>query len=178
MRALVVMLLLLNACSAPAPPPAFMFGANTPDDLRAVAAGTLDAVAEAFPAQLDCLDAIELEGAWELDDRARYDPERSAITLRIPATAPQLEISIVHEAAHHLEFACPGQVDVREPFIEAQGLPADMDWFDGETWTATPSEHWASAVVMHVLSRPDERAGIAVTDDALEVIRAWATDPG
>ena len=177
MRALAVMLLFLNACSAPAPP-AFVFGANTPDDLRAVAADTLDAVAGAFPAQLDCLDAIELEGAWELEDRARYDPARTVITLRIPATAPQLEISIVHEAAHHLEFACAGQVDVRDPFMAAQGLPDATDWFEGDSWKATPSEHWASAVVMHVLSRPDERAGIAVTDDALDVIRAWATDPG
>ena len=173
----VATLSLVSACGGGAVSPTPVFGANTPSDLRALTAETLSRVAEAVANQAECLDGLVVSGAWELDDRARYDPASSEMTVRIPATAAQLETSIVHEMAHHMEFTCPQSEEVRRDFISAQGLPADTAWFDGSSWETTPSEQWATALVLHVLGRPDERARISVNADAMEIVRAWAEGP-
>lgn len=175
MRIRVLACALVLACNgAPGAAPALDFGANTPNDLRLLASSTLQGVAEAFPGRHRCLDDVELVGAWELEDRAQYDPDGPTVTVRIPATAAQLETSIVHELAHHLEFACPEHAEVRGPFLVAQGLEADTDWFGGSSWETTPSEQWATAVVEHVLDRLDESAGVKVTPAGLDVIARWA----
>lgn len=153
------------------------FGPNTPTDLRALTSETLARVADAVPARAECLDGLVVSGAWELDDRARYDPASREMTVRIPATAAQLETSIVHETAHHMEFTCPQTEEVRGEFIAAQGLPANTTWFDGSSWETTPSEQWATAMVLYVLGEPDERARISVSADAMEIVRAWAGGP-
>lgn len=173
----VAILILVCACGGNEVDTTPGFGPNTPADLRALASETLVRVAEAVPDRGECLDGLVVSGAWELDDRARYDPTSSEMTVRIPATAAQLETSIVHEMAHHMEFICPQGEAVRRDFIAAQGLPSDTAWFDGSTWETTPSEQWATAMVLHVLGRPDERARISVTDDAMEIVRAWAKGP-
>lgn len=177
MRVLIVATVLLVACGQAAGRPALVFGDGTPDDLRALASDTFDAVADAFPARRDCLGSVRLTGARVLEDRARYDPDRQEITLRIPATAPQLETSLVHELAHHLEFSCPEHGELRAAFLAAQDLDPDTDWFDGASWELTPSEQWASAVVIHVLGSPDDRAPIAIDPTALDVVRSWADGP-
>jgi hypothetical protein len=174
MRLLVLAVTLLAACGAAPATPMLEFGDNTPDDLRALASETYQAVVEAFPAREDCLGRLVLSGAWELDDRAVYAPDRREITVRTPATAGQLEVSIVHEMAHHLEFSCPEQAELRPSFLTAQGFDPSADWFRGDSWETTPSEQWASAVVIHVLGRPDERAGVAVDARALDAVRDWA----
>ena len=174
MRLRLLALVLLVSCGPPATPQ-LSFGPNTPDDLRALTRDTFALVSESIPAQRSCLDGVVVSGAWELDDRARYSRSQTEITIRIPATAPQLRMSLVHELAHHLEAACPQGADVRRDFIAAQGLDPDADWFGGETWETTPSEQWASAVVLHVLERPDERARIAIGDEALQIVESWAT---
>lgn len=174
-RAILVVLCLvsLGGCGSSADP-AWDFGADTPDDLRALADQVLVEVVDAFPDRGDCIGRVTLEGARQLDDRATYAPEHRRITIRIPATAPQLEVSLVHELAHHLEFACPTPSDLRAAFMEAQSLPTDAPWSDGPTWEQTPSEQWATATVVHVLGRPDRRARVAVSDRALELVAQWA----
>ena len=174
MRPLIVICVLVVACGSVPEEPALTFGDNTPEDLRALASATFDATSDAFPGQQDCLGHVVLAGAWELDDRARYRPDRSEITLRIPATARQLETSMVHELAHHLEFSCPTHPEMRQAFLEAQGFEPGTDWYEASTWETTPSEQWASAVVMFVLDRPDERSRIVITPAALDVVREWA----
>ena len=173
---MVALAALVLACGAgTAGTSTFRFGDNTPDDLRALASETMADVAAALPARTHCLAGVELEGAWELDDRAQYDPGRSRITVRIPATASHLEASLVHELAHHLEFTCSEQVDARVPFLQATGAGPDDDWFGGGTWEETPSEQWASAMVLYVLDRPDERSRIAIDAKALDAVHTWAT---
>ena len=174
LRLLAVMMLVVSCGTAPATAP-LSFGPNTPDDLRALAEDTFALVSDAIPARQGCLDGVTVSGAWELDDRARYSPSQGEITIRIPATAAQLESSIVHELAHHVEFACPQDAETRRAFLAAQGLDPDADWLGGETWETTPSEQWASAVVLHVLERPDERARIAIGAEALQIVESWAT---
>lgn len=154
--------------------PAWDYGADTPDDLRDLADQVLVEVVEAVPDRRDCIGQVALQGARQLDDRATYSPEQRRITIRIPATAPQLEVSLVHELAHHLEFACPTTSDLRAAFMEAQSLPSDAPWFDGPTWEQTPSEQWATAIVVHVLGHPDRRARVVVSDRALELVAQWA----
>ena len=127
----------------------------------------------AFPARRGCIGEVRLDTAWELGDRATYDPATRTVVLRVPGTAPNLSASLVHEWGHHLEFACRSQEDVREEFLRAEGLPgpwdADVDWFDA------PAEHWAEAVVEHVLgSRGFHRGRVPVTREAVGIVADWA----
>ena len=168
-------LVFLVACGRAPAAPTPAFGPNTPADLRELTEETFAMVSEALPAQRSCLGDVVVSGAWELDDRARYSPSQREITIRIPATAPQLRTSIVHELAHHVEATCPQDDEVRRAFLAAQGLDPAADWLGGETWETTPSEQWASAVVLHVMERPDERSRIAVGAEALEIVESWAT---
>lgn len=175
MRTLVVVLVLVaTACSGPVAQPRLRVVDGTPGDLRVLAEETFASVLDAFPARHDCLDGVGLVAAWELPDRARYDPARREITIRVPATAQQLRVALVHELAHDLEFSCASHAEVRSAFVAAQEIPPGTPWVGGTTWETTPSEHWATAVVEHVLGRPDTQARIAVGPATLEVVRGWA----
>lgn len=156
--------------------PALEFGDDTPDDLRALAGETFADMLEALPAHAPCLAGVTLEGARVLDARARYLPDTGTLRVRIPATAPQLRRSLVHELAHHLEFACDDQASVRPAFLASLGLPADTPWFTGATWEGIPSEQWATAVVEHVLGERDPRSGIFLEPGTLDVLAGWAVD--
>lgn len=173
----LIAVILAGGCGSGDGEPTLGFGSNAPGDLRQLATEVFATVAETLPARAGCLDGVVVSGAWELEDRARYAPEVEEITVRIPATAAQLEISIVHELTHHIEFACPQDDETRREFMTAQGLDTDVDWFAGATWETTPSEQWATAVVLHVLGRPDERARVHIGADAMEIVATWATVP-
>lgn len=149
--------------------------ADTPADVGALARRVHSQMRSAFPARSTCLDDVSLQAVWSLDDRARYDPSSATILLRIPATAAQLSRSVVHELAHHLEFHCPAQSQIRTAVIIAQLLPADTAYFGGPQWSLVPSEHFASIVVAYVLGRPDTQAGITVRPASLETVQRWAT---
>jgi hypothetical protein len=95
-RTLAVALLLVTACVAAPAAPSPAFGDNTPHDLRELVADVFQDMAEAFPGHRACLDGVVISGAWELDGRARYVPDRHEVVVRIPATAGQLEVSLVH----------------------------------------------------------------------------------
>lgn len=150
--------------------------AATPDDLRALVDETFDVFVDAFPARHRCIGAVTVIGSRDLSDRGTYDPESRTVTLRIPATARQLEVSLVHEMAHHLESACSDHVQIRPTFMAAQGFEPETTWRpEGAAWEAIPSEHWASAVVIHVLGRIDDRARIVVSARSIGTVEAWAT---
>jgi hypothetical protein len=151
-------------------------GATVPDDLATVVRATWDRFLSAIPARRDCVAPLTVDGAWALDDRARYDPERALVTVRIPGTAPNLEAALVHEFAHHLEFTCPDQADLRADFLTAQGLSRGAPWFEGATWEQTPSEQFAEAMVEVVLGRAPPPPRIRVTAAALDVVRSWDRD--
>jgi len=144
----------------------------SPADLRALIVETWDRFVEAFPTRRSCLAPVTVRGAWELDDRASYDPTRRLVTVRIPGTAPNLSASLVHEFAHHMEFTCPRQRDVRLAFLAAQELPPSTSWFEGASWESTPSEQFAEAVVQMVLGRPAHPA-VFIRPRSVAILRAW-----
>ncbi len=154
--------------------PAATFPADTPDDFRALSEEVFASVATALPARADCLDGLLIEGAWELDDRARYFPGEARLVVRIPATAPQLTVSLVHEIGHHLDTVC-GDDRLRAEFMQAQGHPPDTVWHQGDTWEDTPAEQFATAVVVAVTGRSDNLTPIRLGTEAQEVIDAWGS---
>jgi len=172
--ATVVAVLTLAACATG--PPTLDFAADTPDDVRRLADETFTEMREAFPARHDCLDGITVATDRDLDERAEYLPDSATVVLRIPATAPQLRRSLVHELGHHLEFVCDAHPTVRPAFLEAGGFEADHSWFEGPTWEETPSEQWASAVVEYVLGDRDPQSGVFLSRETLPLVEDWATD--
>jgi hypothetical protein len=154
--------------------PGLVMAPAMPDDLRGLVEATWGRFVDAFPAHADCIERVTVEGAWELEDRATYDPERRVVTVRIPGTAPNLEASLVHEFAHHLELTCPAQKVIRPAFLEAQRFPHNTPWFDGPVWDRIPSEQWAEATAEYVLGRRPAHARTVTSDAAMGVIRAWA----
>jgi hypothetical protein len=155
------------------PPPADLsVTGRSPADLRALVVATWGRFVEAFPARRSCLAPITVRGAWELDDRASYDPRRRLVTIRIPGTAPNLRATLVHEFAHHMEFTCPEQREVRLPFLAAQEFPPSASWFQGASWETTPSEQFAEAVVQVVVG-PLAHPSVLIHPGSVALLRAW-----
>lgn len=165
--------ILIGACAAASAPGPIV--ADMPDDLRVVVDETLAAFAEALPSTAPCLESLTITHAWELDHRAEYRPEEAVVVLRVPATRPRLETSLVHEMAHHVDMACPDE-EMRSRFLESQGLDGDIPWFDGPSWQDTPSEQFATAAAEVVTGRPDRARPVPVTEDALAVVARWGGD--
>jgi hypothetical protein len=168
-------LLLLFALAIPsgtARVPDLRITGASPDDLRALIGATWDRFVEAFPARRSCLAPVTVQGAWELDDRGSYEPGRRLVTVRIPGTAPNLRDSLVHEFAHHMEFTCPEQHDVRAAFLAAQALPPSATWFEGVSWETTPSEQFAEAVVQVVLG-PPAHPSVLIHPRSVALLRVW-----
>lgn len=169
--AVLVLFALAMPGTVPRPAELSITGAS-PADLRVLIVDTWDRFVEAFPARRGCLAPVTVQGAWSLDGRGSYDPVRRLVTVRIPGTAPNLQASLVHEFAHHMEFTCPEQRDVRVPFLAAQGLPLFATWFQGRSWETTPSEQFAEAIVQVVLGRPAHQA-VLIHPRSVELLRAW-----
>lgn len=158
------------ACTAGGP----TLADDMPEDLAAVVDSTLNNVGEAIPPHVECLDGLVVSHAWELEDRAEYRSADRRVVLRVPGTGPDLEFSLVHEIAHHLEFVCPSQMELRPAFLAAQGLPVDTAWFEGDSWEATPSEMFATAVAEYVTGRPEENRPIVITRATKSLVAEWA----
>jgi hypothetical protein len=152
------------------------FRGDVPGDVRALAAETWRRFEAAFPAHPECLRPPVFESAWELPDRGEYEPGSRAVVLRIPGTAPNLSATMVHEFAHHLEFTCPAQRELRPTFLAAQGFTPGTAWFDGATWERTPSEQFAEATVQYVLGERAAHSPVVVSPNALGAIRRWAVE--
>ena len=157
--------------------PGLSFAAGVPADLRQVATETWERFVAAFPNQRSCMAAVTVTGAWSFEDRAAYRPDRRLVTVRIPATRPNLEAALVHEFAHHLEFTCPQQRDVRREFLAAQGFSVGANWWSGGSWAGTPSEQFAEAAVVAVLGARPIHLRIGITSASLRVLREWAGAP-
>lgn len=168
-RALAGLVLVVAACAAGGP--TATFPDDTPGDLIALAEDVFVEFVEAFPAQASCIGTVEIRGAWVLDDRARYLPGDRAIEVRIPATAPHLTSSLIHELGHHLAFACESHLDVRNDFAAAVGA---NQWQATGAYEDDPGELWAEAVVRHVTGRPDTRRILTVPPEAVAVVADWS----
>ena len=158
--------------------PSLVFAEGTPADLQELGLQVWEEFIAVFPNQAGCIGEVTMEGDWILEgSRAYYLPEDARVVLEIPATAPHLRHSMIHELAHHVEHACADHVELREDFLEAQKLPPDTPWFDGPSWEETPSEQYAEAAVRLVLSRPVMNYRISVTAEAVETVRKWGGGP-
>jgi hypothetical protein len=160
----------------PDPAPALRFDASVPDDLRALAAETWQDFLAAHPARWDCIAPATLGAAWELDSRGEYRPDAATVVVRVPGTASTLRNELIHEFAHHIEFTCPEQGELRSSFSRAQGFSGSTRWFEGDTWETTPSEHYAEATVEFVLGRRPHHGNIQISAQAADIVRRWASD--
>ena len=150
------------------------FTDGTPGDLRVVASKAWVRFVDAVPACAGRLDGLTVGVAWELPDRARYEPDRALVLIRAPGTAPNLEATLLHEFAHHAEHRCPLSAAFRRGFVTAAGLPAGTAWFGGDTWERIPSERFAEAAVRHVLGEPPPHVLIPVDPDEVRAVATWA----
>lgn len=146
---------------------------DIPDDLGILVGESFEAIQEALDAHNACLRGLTVTHSWDMDDRATYDPASSTIVLRAPATATEFEFSLAHEVAHHLEEACPAQLEMRPAFLAAQGFARDTPWFEGPTWEETPSEQFASALGEVLTGRPDPGRRVEITDEGLDLVSEW-----
>ncbi|MEZ4707746.1 MAG: hypothetical protein R3A44_11095 [Caldilineaceae bacterium] len=121
-----------------------------------------------------------------MTDRAMYDPRTATITVRVPERGSILKGALVHEWAHHVEFQCDAQSEMRAAFIAAQGLPANTPWRleDGTTnirssdWANIPSEQYAEAAIVLVLGKRTVWSRAPITVEGVEVIRMWVQKNG
>jgi hypothetical protein len=146
----------------------------TPEDLRAVASQAWQRFANAVPVCAGRLDGLTVGVAWELSDRARYEPEHALVLIRAPGTAANLEATLLHEFAHHAERRCaPSQV-IRARFTAAAGLPAGTPWRGGNSWDRIPSERFAEAVMTYVLGHRPPHVLVHLRPGELRAVAAWA----
>jgi len=160
-------------------PGGLRFQRDVPGDVRSLAAATWARFEAAFRGHPECLRPMAFETRWTFHDRGEYEPDDQRVVLRIPGTAPNLSATMVHEFAHHLEFTCHAQRQLRPAFLAAQGFAPGTPWFGGPSWERTPSEQFAEAAVLFVLGEPAAHSPVVVSDRALAAIRAWAAgEPG
>jgi hypothetical protein len=170
----VALVLALVGCSGRSPAgPHLTFADDAPPDFRDVATNAWTRFGTVFEGRRECLRPIRVGIAWDLDDRARYEPAAGVVLVRVPGTAPNLAASLVHEFAHHLEFTCPAQHRLRPSFLAAEGLPPSAAWFHAARYEDVPSERFAEAVVTVVMGR-SSGVGVPVPPDAVGVVRTWA----
>ena len=146
----------------------------TPDDLRAVASDAWQRFGDAVPACAGRLGGLTVGVAWELPDRARYEPEVALVLIRAPRTAANLEATLLHEFAHHAERRCDLDAAFRRRFVRAAGLPAGTPWRGGDDWDRIPSERFAEAVMTYVLGHPPSHVLVHLRPGELRAVAAWA----
>lgn len=158
--------------------PSLVFPEDTPADLQELGMEVWGEFLAVFPNQVGCIGEVTVEGDWTLQgSKAYYLPDDAKVVLEVPATAPHLRHSLIHELAHHVEHVCSDHPDLRSAFLEAQNLPPDTPWFDGPSWEETPSEQYAEAVVRLVLVRPVVNYRLSLAPEAIEAVRVWGGGP-
>ena len=146
----------------------------TPEDLREVASDAWQRFADAVPACADRLGGLTIGVAWELPDRARYEPEQALVLIRAPGTAPNLEATLLHEFAHHADRRCAPSPAFRRRFTAAAGLPAGTAWRGSAPWDRIPSERFAEAVTTYVLGHPPPHVMVHLRAGELRAVATWA----
>ena len=152
------------------------FTSATPEDLREVANDAWHRFATAFPERRACLDGVTVGVAWDLRDRASYEPTSAIVLVRAPGTAGNLTASLLHEFAHHVEHRCPPSAAFQRRYVDAAGLPPGTPWRGGDRWDRTPSERFAEAAVVHALGARPPHVLIHVQPGEVALVTGWAGD--
>jgi len=155
-------------------------------DFRALALETWDRFLTVFQARADCFGDVHLRASRTLDSRAAYDPNNATVTVRVPGTRAMLQSALIHEWAHHIEFQCEAQKELRPAFLAAQGLPPDTPWRPDDlpvqmptsTWADIPSEQYAEATIVLVLGERPIPTTAYVSEEGVQVIARWAAGGG
>lgn len=170
----------LKACPA-GPCPCLVLDGSVGADLASLAKETWGQFLAVFEARCGCFGDVRLVAARTLQTRAGYFPESATASVRVPATRAMLQSALVHEWAHHVEFQCASQQDLRPAFLAAQLLSLDTPWradfpsgLAASELAETPSEQYAEAVVSLVLGGRPIPTGAHVTHAAVEAVREWA----
>lgn len=176
MRSLVVLMVAMVGCGGAG---SVVIDPAMPDDVEVLATAVVASMREALPARTACLEGLRIESDPDLADRARYLPADATVVLRVPATAPRLTASLVHEVGHHLDAACADDA-LRGAFAVAQGLGSDAPWDVTPGTGEQPRELFAAAVVQVVTGEADLPRHGGVTEAAVEVVARWGhgEDPG
>ncbi len=150
---------------------------NLPDDVAELTASTWQAFERAFPSQADCLSDVELELVDDVPGGAAdYVITEQLIRIEIPTSPRRYVESLTHELAHHLDAVCDAERAIGGVFRAAQGIPSDASWEVAESWEERPMEQFAEAVVGYVTGdRYTHDDIIDVSDEAVDVVRRWAT---
>ena len=154
--------------------PAITFDGDVPWDVRALATDTWRGFTDAFSSRWSCIPDVALDVAWTMPDRATYDPSRNEIVVRVPWTSANLEVAMLHEFAHHVEFTCIEHLVLRPRFLGSTGLDLDTPWRGGDDWATIPSERAAEATVAFVLGGPPPHVVVPLDDAEIAAIAEWA----
>jgi len=179
---LLSLILLLLAGSWYQPMPRLILDASVDEDFAALIQETWGQFLLVFAPRRDCFGDVLVKADYDLVDRAKYDPQTAIVSVRVPERASILKGALVHEWAHHVEFQCEAQTEMRAAFIEAQGMPANTPWRleDGTTnilssdWANIPSEQYAETTIVVVLGERPVLTKAPITAEGIELIRAWA----
>jgi hypothetical protein len=164
------------------PTPRLIIDASVDQDFAAVIQETWARFMRVFADRRDCFGDVRVKADYALSDRAMYDPRTATVSVRVPERASILKGALVHEWAHHVEFQCQAQTEMRAAFIEAQGMPASTPWRleDGSTntlssdWAKLPSEQYAETAIVLVLGQRPVSTNAPITAEGIEVVEAWA----
>ena len=162
--------------------PQLIIDTSVKPDFAALIEETWDQFMLVFAARSDCIGDVHIKVDYDMTDRAMYDPQTATITVRVPERGSILKGALVHEWAHHVEFQCDAQTEMRQAFIKAQGLPVNTPWrlAEGTTnilssdWANIPSEQYAEAVIVLVLGKRPVCSRVPISAEGVEVIRMWA----
>jgi hypothetical protein len=162
--------------------PRLIIDASVKPDFAALIKETWGQFMLVFAARSDCFGDVRVKADYDLSDRAMYDPKSATVTVRVPERASILKGALVHEWAHHVEFQCEAQKEMRAAFIEAQGIPASTSWRSqggsvnvlSSDWANIPSEQYAETTIVLVLGERPVSIKAPITEDGVEVMRAWA----
>jgi hypothetical protein len=160
--------------------PRLIIDASVDQDFAAVIQETWAQFLLVFAARRDCFGDVRVKADYDLADRAKYDPRTATISVRVPERASILKGALVHEWAHHVEFQCEAQTEMRAAFIEAQGMPANTPWRSEEgttnifssDWANIPSEQYAETTIVVVLGERPVSTNASITAEEVEVVRA------
>ena len=129
-----------------------------------------------------CFGDVYLQVTEVLDSRAVYRPDTATVIVRVPGTPALLQGALIHEWAHHVEFQCEAQQEMRAAFLQAQGLPPDTPWqlddsyhnLPESEWAKIPSEQYAEAMIVVVLGNRQIPTKARVSSAAIAVVERWA----
>lgn len=171
----VVALLVSGTVWAAGLGPRMLVPQGVPDDVSAIVDRTWPAFLEAFPARHECIGDVTLLLVFDVEGgAASYRPGEATIRIEIPTTPERFEESLAHELGHHLEHRCRVVDEIGAEFLAAQGIDADVVWFDRDPWFESPTEHFAESVVQVVLGERRIHADrITLRPEAIATVRQW-----